>query len=116
MLTSDFKFLLGNYSAFSCITLFGKKIMICDFFREVHYIEKDNFVLFVQKPNLWKPISIMFKVKFTSYLVITRKDLEIVRKLSCNYEKNILLLREKYLVITRKLCRSEGCPIPSYVP
>ena len=27
-----------------------------------------------------KPISIMFKLKFTSYLVITRKDLVITRK------------------------------------
>ena len=38
--------------------------------------------------NVRKPISIMFKIKFTSsYLVITRKDLVITRKLSRNYEK-----------------------------
>ena len=45
--------------------------------------------------NLRKPISIMFKIKFTSSylvimrkdLVITRKDLVITRKLSRNYEK-----------------------------
>ena len=47
--------------------------------------------------KLRKPISIMFKIKFTSYylaittymyfLVITKKDLVITRKLSCNYEK-----------------------------
>ena len=35
-----------------------------------------------------KPMSIMFKIKFTSsYLVITRKDLVITRKLSRNNEK-----------------------------
>ena len=38
--------------------------------------------------NLRKPISIMFKIKFTSsYLVIMRKDLVITRKSSRNYEK-----------------------------
>ena len=38
--------------------------------------------------SIRKPISIMFKIKFTSYyLVLTRKDLVISRKLSRNYEK-----------------------------
>ena len=37
---------------------------------------------------LRKPISIMFKIRFeSSYLVITRKDLVITRKLNRNYEK-----------------------------
>ena len=35
-----------------------------------------------------KPISVMFKIKFTSYyLVITRKDLVITGKLCRKYEK-----------------------------
>ena len=34
------------------VQFFGKRIMIFDFFREVHYLEKDNnFILFVQEFN-----------------------------------------------------------------
>ena len=48
------------------------------------------FFIFEQLSNVRKPISIMFKIEFTSYyLVITRKDLVITRKLSRNYEKII---------------------------
>ena len=57
------------------------------FLLQLKEIKKKKFKVTNQLLNT-KPISIMFKIKFTYYyLVITRKDLVITRKLYRYYEK-----------------------------